>query len=379
LEKKYESEIDKALVSAQAFADISYDKVNIGTDSSITISDVRISPKGYNDTISLGSVFVKSSDVLMPIKGANTFKGGKFPDSLEVKLTHLAFDTRAFDQLNTESECRSLLGTLKYSNAGFSRMDADLRINVDLSNPSSSKIYIDMFDQASTTTIEAGLDVNSLGSTIALDEPFPLGDLQFTSELNEEAANSFTNYCSGLFKVSQETYIDKIVSSTKYSENTFGADLGRGIRNALAQYLRGGSRLVVQIRPEEDLTNPSQAASMKFNEIMQAMNLVVSLDGQKVQLEIPELTVAEEEAIAIAEQESAAAIPEKEFVVVPAARAREYIGSKIKIKRKGGKPSIKGRMTGFEKNRIAVEVYRHAGEMTLNVAVSDISKFEVFK
>jgi len=377
LEKKYERELDKAIAFAGAFANIRYEKIEIGFDSSIAIKDLRVTPAGYDDTITMESIMFKSSDPMMPVKGGDIFKDGDFPEAFEVKVKRLGLDARSLDALNKEPECRSLSGTMKYSNAGYDRLDADMRFKMDFTNVYDSKVFIDMFDQASTTTVELTLDASQVANVVTGNEPVPITEVIFATELNEGAAQNFTDYCASLFKVSADTYLDKVVNSTKFSENSFGVDLGPDLRKALTKYMRGGSRFVVESRPSEQLKNIAQAQFFKANDVLGWLNMTVSLDGVKIPVEIPELTAQEQAELDA--KDSAPVVKKREYVAVPAVRARGYVGRKVRIKRKGDKPTIKGRMSGFEKNRIAVDVYRHAGEMTLNVPVTDVAKFEVLE
>lgn len=377
LEKKYESELDKAIAFTGAFANIGYEKVEIGFDSSIAVTGIRITPAQYDDTITIDSLIFSSSDPMMPIKGGDIFKDGEFPESFEVKLKRLAFDARSFDKLNKEPECRSATGALKYSNAGYERYDGDMRFKMDFSNVYASKIIIDAFDQAATTEIEITMDASEVVNSVTLNEPLPITDILVATELNQNAASSFADYCAGLFKVSADSYLDKVVGSKKFSENTLGVDLGPDFRKAMSKYMRGGSRFVLQATPSDSLKDISKARFFKPNDVINLLNATLSLDGVKVPMKVPELTAAEQKAVD--EKDKAKGPKKKIYVSVPAVRAREYIGNRVRIKRKGDKPSIKGRMSGFEKNRIAVDVYRHAGEMTLNVPVNDVSKFEVLQ
>ena len=154
-------------------------------------------------------------------------------------------------------------------------------------------------------------------------------------------------------------------------------DLGPDFRQAMAKYMRGGARFVVESKPSEQLKNLSRAQFFKPNDVLGWLNMTVSLEGVEIPVEIPEISAAEQAAID--EKKRAPAVKKKEYYAVSAVRARDYIGRKVRIKRKGDKPTIKGRMSGFEDNRIAVDVYRHAGEMTLNVPITDVAKFEVLQ
>lgn len=377
LEKRYEDQLDNAIAYAGSFARVRYENINIGFDGSIEIRDLRITPAQYDDTITVDSIVVNSSDPMMPIRGADIFKDGEFPDMFEVKVKRLALDARRLDKLNQYPECRSLFGAIKYSNAGYDRYDGDLRFKMDFSNVYESKVYVDAFDQASTTTIEISMDASQVVDVFTQNEPVPVTEIIYAAELNEDAAQGFTDYCANLFKVSTETYLNKVVASSKFSENSFGVDLGPDLRQALAKFMRGGSRFEIESRPSEQLKNLSQAEFFKPNDVLGWMNMTVLLDGETIPVKIPELTAAEQDALD--KKNSPPVVKKKEYVAVPAIRSADFIGRKVRIKRTGDKAMIKGRMSGFNDNRIAVDVYRHAGEMTLNVPLSDVAKFEVLE
>ena len=380
LEHKYESELDKAISFATysgAISNIRYDKVEIGFDSSISVKGLRVTPAGYDDTITIDTLTFSSSDPMMPLKGGDIFKNGEFPEEFETKIKRINFDLRSFDKLNKTPECRSLTGAMKYSNAGYDRYDGDMRFKMDFRDVYNSKVYVDIFDQVSTTEIELTMDASKVARAVTRQDSLPINELLLATELNQDAAANIVDYCAGSFEVTSDAYIDKVVSSKKFTENTFGVDLGPDFRQALAKYMRGGSRIVVDSKPSDKLKNLSQAKFFKPNDVLGWLNMTVSLEGEEIPVEIPEITAAEQAVID--EKKKGPVVKKREYVAVSAARARDYVGRKVRIKRKGDKPTVKGRMSGFQNNRIAVEIYRHAGEMTLNIKLSDVSTLEVLQ
>lgn len=379
IENQYETELNNAIAMAGAFADIRYEKVEIGFDSSITIKDIKITPTDFGDTVAIRSIRFNSSDPLFPIKGSKVFEQGKFPAQFSVDVKGFDVDAALIDKANEGKECRSMQSAVRYTAAGLDRINSDMRFEMDFRDPSSSGGSIRILDQLSTSTIELDMDATQL-TGIALGGDIPITKIELTTELDADLAKELTAYCAEVYKVTPETYLNKVVASAKFSQNTFGADLGPDMNKSVVNFMQGGKRFSFRARPTEKFGGIQSIANLRPDQILSRLNLSVSLDGLRVPLTIARETVEEKQERADEEND---VIKEKNrqrrYVKVNLGTASQYVGQRIRISRKGDKKRIKGRMSGFNDNRVAVEVYRHGGEMTLNVSVDEIRKFEVYR
>lgn len=379
LESQYESELNKAIVMAGAFANIRYEKVEVGFDGSITVKDIQITPVNLDDTVGIRSIRFNSSDPLFPIKGSKVFEEGKFPEQFSVDIRGFDVDASLIDKANEGKECRSIQSAVRYTAAGLDRINSDMRFEMDFRDPTVSGGSIRILDQISTSTIELEMDATQM-SGVALGGDVPITKIELTTELDTDLAKELISYCAEVYKITPETYLKKVVASAKFAQNTFGADLGPDMNKAVVSYMQGGKRFSFRARPTEKIGSMKYIANLRPNQILSRLNLSVSLDGLRVPLIIARETVEEkqervdEENGVIKERNR-----QRSYVEVDLGTAKQYVGHRIRISRKGDKKRIKGRMSGFQDNRVAIEVYRHGGEMTLNVSVDDIRKFEVYR
>lgn len=379
LENKYSSELDKAINMARPFVDIRYEKVEIGFDSSISIKNLKITAPDFDDTVGVRLIRLNSSDSLFPFKGLDIFKDNSFPEQFSIDINGIDIDAELIDKANEGKECRSVQSVMRYTAAGLDRINSNMRFELNFRDPSSSSGNIRILDQLSTTTIELEMDATQVAS-VALGGDFPIKRIELTTELDPDLAKELNDYCAEVFKVPTETFLSKVVGSEKFSQNSFGADLGTDMHKAVIEYIQGGKRFSFRARPSETLGNISSIADLRPNQILNRLNLSVSLDGLRVPLVIARETV-EEKQERVDERENLAEQRNKRrsYVGVDLGTAKEYIGKRIRLVRKGDKSSIKGRMTGFQDDRVSLEVYRHGGEMTLNIITSDIEAFEVYR
>lgn len=379
LESKYESELNKAIAMAGAFADISYDDVKIGWDSSISVNGLRITPRELGDTIDIRTVKFNSSDPFMPIKGHKTFEKGEFPEQLSVDVKGLNVDASLVNFAEDKEECRSLQSTISYTAVGLDRINADFKYELDFRDPANSTANIRMLDQLTTSTIDVDMNANQLAG-VAVSGDLPFTKFELTTELDEELAKELVAYCAEVFKVPPETYLSKVVASPKFAQNTFGADLGSDVNKALVSFLQGGKRLSFRLRPSSNVTNMKSLANLRPNQVLDRLNVSIALDGLRVPVLVA-LETVEEKQERIDEENGVTkdSVKQRQYVKVNLSNAKQYIGQRIRIKRKGDKKPIKGRMSGFKDDRVAIEVYRHGGEMTLNVGVKEISQFEIYR
>lgn len=379
LENKYESKLDDAIAMARPFVDIRYEKVEIGFDSSISIKNIKITAPDFDDTVAIRLIRVNSSDALFPLKGDEIFKNNNFPEKFSVDINGIDVDAELIDKANEGKECRSVQSVMRYTAAGLDRVNSSMRFELNFRDPTSSGGNIRILDQLSTTTIELEMDATQIASA-AFGGDIPIKKIELTTELDPDLAKELNEYCAKVFKVPMETFLTKVVGSEKFSQNTFGADLGSDMNKAVIEYIKGGKRFSFRARPSATMGNINSIFNLRPDQILSRLNLSVSLDGLRVPLLIARETV-EEKQERVDEKKNLAEERNKRrsYVKVDLATANQYIGQRIRLVRKGEKSSIKGRMSGFKDNRVALEVYRHGGEMTLNVAVSDIKAFEVYR
>lgn len=382
LEHKYESEINERLVSLNASGMAKYKNVEIGFDGSITINDIEIRPPNFDDAVGFRSIQFRSSDPLFPFKGPKIFENGKFPEQFSVAIRGIDVDAEFADKSNEDAsgeKCRNAYTVIRHTSAGLDRVNADTFFEMDFRDPSSSGVSMKILDQLSSSTIELEMDVTQFAG-VALGGDVPIAKIEITTELDADLAKELIAYCAEEFKVTPEIFLSKVVGSPKFAQNTFGADLGPDMHKALIEFMKGGKRFSFRARPTEKLGSYQNMVNLRPDQILSRLNLSISLDGLRVPTLIARETVEEKQERVVQEKGLIAEKnKQRKYVKVQVSSASQFVGQRIQIKRKGDKKRIRGRMSGFSDNRIAIEVYRHGGQMTLNVPIADIRNFEVLR
>lgn len=387
IEKRYESKLDDALVFTRGFVDIRYDDIKIGFDGSIAINGLSVTPNGRDESVSVASITAKSSDRMFPIKGVEIFENGNFPETFEVDVRQFSApieifesdgsDGNYFDFLPKGEECRSFASSFNYAKAGYSRIDADIRVAFDFSDVYNSMVRLEQFDQTASTTIEWIFNASEVERVFTRQsDQLPIDDINVTYELESDAAEQFVAQCAKVFKVTPEVYLEKVVGSAKYSQNSFGADLGPEMRSALVKFMQGGSQFSLTSKPGPQLKKFEQLQFYKAKDILRWMNLTVYLDDEKIPLTA---SVLADEGDSENGANSNVATPSKpKYFSVKASQAKSYLGRWVRIKRSDDRKSLEGELRGIDKdNRLMVEMYRHGGLMTLTVGVDEIELLQV--
>jgi hypothetical protein len=385
IEKRYESKLDDAIAFTRGFVDIRYDDIKIGFDGSIAINGLSVTPSGRDESVSVASITATSSDRMFPVRGIGVFDNGNFPETFEVDIRQFSApieilesdgsDGTYFDFLPKTEECRSFASSFNYAKAGYSRFDADMRVAFDFSDIYNSVVRLEQFDQTASMTVEWIFNASQVERVfMRQSDQLPVDDIRVTYELEPDAAERFVAQCANVFSITPEVYLEKVVGSAKYSQNSFGADLGPEMRAALAKFMQGGSQFSLTSKPGPQLKKFEQLQFYKAKDILRWMNLTVSLDDEKIPLTA---SVLADESDSEAD-DSAAQKSKPKYFSAPAAEAKNYIGRWVRIKRSDERKPLEGDLTGIDKNnRLMVEMYRHGGLMTLTVGIEEIERFQV--
>ena len=386
IENRYESKLDEAISITRAFVDIDYDGIKIDFDGSISINNLSITPRDSDESVRVAQIRAISSDRMMPIKGLSIFENGKFPETFELDFKQLSAPTEVsggwqkayLGDWSTKEECRSLDRSFNYSSAGYSRYDGDMRIAFDFSDLYNAVVNIESFDQVGAMTFEWVFDANNIESVVRRQTSnLPVNEVSATFELEPDAAQRFVGHCANVFKVTPDVFLEKVVGSAKYSQNSFGADLGPDMRQALVKFLKGGSRFNVYSKPSSQLKKMEQLQFYKAKDVLRWLNMTLSIDGEQLPLDAAVLA-AEESVLQSSEETSEAAQQPVTWLSRSADSAEEYIGRIVRVKRTNQRNELRGRLTGIDQDdRLKVEIGRHGGVMTLTVGIDEIAEFEV--
>lgn len=387
IEKRYESKLDEAIGFARGFVDIRYKDIKIGFDGSIAINGLSITPPGLEESIDVVSIKAISSDRMFPVKGLDVFENGKFPETFELSFQRLSAPVELYEKSQNGyfekpvkgQECRSLATSFNYADAGYSRIDGDIRMAFDFSDVYNAVVNIEVFEQASSLTLEWIFDANKVqGVFNQQTDQLPISEINVSYQIEPVAAERFVNQCAKVFSITPEVYLQKVVGSAKYSQNSFGADLGPEMRAALVKLMKGGSLLSVSSKPSIQLTKFEQLQFYKAKDILRWMNLSVYLDGEKLPLTASVLAADSESDNLQESQDEAKQKARAKYFSASASSANSYLGRWVRIERSDQRKTLEGKLTGIDDDdRLLVEIRRYGGLMTLTVGTEEIELFQV--
>ena len=383
-ESRYESKLDDLIAGVRFFADISYDNVEVGFDGSISLNGLSIKATQIDESLNVEKIRAISSDKLMAFNGFSAFKDGKFPETFDFSITQMdipiaeieRFGKKTFSSSSAKSQCRNFSTSFNYTGAGYKRLVSDMRVAVDFSDIYNAVINLDGFDDTGTFELEWVFDASEVEAiAYGSSKQLPISEINVDYELAPDAAERFIKHCADEFKVTPEVYLQKVVGSSKYSENSFGSDFGPQVREALVKFMQGGSRLSLTSKPSSQLKKIEQLKFYKPQDILRWLNLTATIDGET--LDVRESVLAAEEAAKAKSKEEKTSV-ESKYKVISIGSAKSYIGRRARISRTQDRKTIKGIISGIsDEDRLMVDVYKHGGLMTLTVGEEEIERIEV--
>jgi len=359
IEKRYESKLDDVISTVGFFANISYDSVKVDFDGSISLNGLKVSSPQLEGSLAIQKIRAISSDPLMAFNGFSTFKDGKFPETFDLSITQMDLPIAGIERLSKtllpsnsgSSECRDFATTFNYTGAGYSTLLTDLRVALDFSDVYNTVVNFDGFDETSSFELEWVLDASQVESVVyGGSKELPVSEINVDYKLEPDAAKRFVKYCADEFKVTPDVFLEKVIGSAKYSENSFGHDFGPQVE---------------------------QLKFYKPKDILRWLNLTASLDGE--QLPLRESVLAAEEQ-AKADDDETKVVEQAKYAFINADDAESYVGRWVRIYRTLGRKKLQGKLSGVtEEERLMVDMYQHGGLMTLTVGIDEIETIEVLK
>lgn len=394
LERQYEKELDKFLRLGSGTVFMQYADVEIGLNG-ISVRDFSITPAGTNEPVLIENIRFTASDPLFPLKGPKVFAKGKFPAKFGVKADNIGVSASLIETIPSDQHCKSVQALILYSEIGIDRVTGDLNVRFDFSDPQQSAMSIAGYDQALFTELELSFDASAVNSSSFANSPLPLTDLRLVTEMEKSYADPLVEYCAGKFNVSKDDFLNRIVASKKFAQNSFGTDLGAEFGQAFAGYVAGNSRLTIQSKPSDQLKRISDLGQYDPAYIARLLNLSASFNGDDVAIELAKPAADSETEIASeaakqftallegkpfdADAEAESVVVKKTYQQAPVIRAQDYLDRPIRIVRTGLKSAMKGRLIAVNNGALEVLIFRHSGEIVYKVPFSEVSKFEVLR
>ena len=267
VEYSYEKALDDGISMISSYADVQYDRVELGFDGSLSLHKLDVKVRTSGDSVTVSEIKMESSDRFLALKGESAFEGGKFPDSFSLSIDRLEMDSDLVEFAPDKDQCRNFNSSFVYSELGLERIRADGRFSFDFRDPYNATVGLYYNDDISTTDFQWLINGAEIAS-VAMTGEMPIREMSVSMELSADVANAVAEFCAAKFKITPEEFLVKVVGSSKYSINSFGADLGPDFRAALIKFMRGGSQIELQSTPSKQLLEMGNAQFFKAKDVV---------------------------------------------------------------------------------------------------------------
>ena len=413
---QFKTNIDNTLSSLQIFAQVKYSELNTSiTSGEVELRNVRVSAQFLPEEINLGNLTLETPGFLYMLSGPENARKGNFPEHLGFKVDDFFLDMNGetADWLEKVVKrmqpiyagdrkiCggKSIFGPSDYKEMGYTRVMSNMRMAYDF-NKSKKTLTINVRgltrNMGSVSANDLISNINSMKSDTMAQGGMP----QLTSVEATYKDDTYTprivKYCSELDKTKKEEFIQaEIKQPDEYFYKLWGFAPGDGLREAYKDFLLKPD--VVTLNKE---FNPMMLAMMSSDEIMDALNIRLKING----LLVTDLSYkpapqefTEQFQAQIANSLDFNALLRGEPVKAPEpivkpkdikkkvaayykislAKAPQHISDFVRITTKTGNMR-KGQLIRMDKNNLYVQKKVQGGKFTMTVPRSKVKTIEAY-
>lgn len=417
---QFKTNIDNTLSAMQMFAQVKYSDLSTSIMSGeVELKNVRISAAFLPEQITLGNLTLETPGFLYMLNGPENMKKGKYPEHLGFKIDDFFLDMNGetadwLDKLVKRMQpiyssgrkiCggKSIFGPSDYKEMGYTRVMSNMRMAYDF-NKSNKTLNINVRGNTRNMgSMSADIlisNITSMNSANMAQGGIPqLTSIEATYK-DDTYTPRIVKYCSELDKTKKEEFIEaEIKQPDEYFYKLWGFSPGHGIRDAYKDFLLKPDLVTLNMNPGKDF-NPMMIAMMSSDEIMDALNIRLKINGLLVtdlsyKAPPPEFTENFERQLANSldfnallrgEPIKAPVVIEKPKVkvkapaayhVISVAKAPQYLDHFVRISTKSG-GMRKGQLMRIDKTNLYVQKKVSGGKFTMNVPRSKIKKIEAY-
>lgn len=417
---QFKTNIDNTLSSIQPFAQIKYSDLSTSIVSGkVELKNVRISGSFLPETLTLGNITLETPGFAYMLNGPDQVKNGEFPEHLGFAIDDFYLDLHGetaewLDRLVKRMQpvyaserklCagKSIFGPSDYKEMGYTRLLSNMRLAYDFNkNNKSLNIQItastrNMGEMKANINI---VNIDSMSSSGVMQAGMPqLANVEITYK-DQTYAPRIVKYCSALSNMKKEDFIDaEIKQSDEYFYMVWGFAPGHGLREAYKDFLLKPGLVTLTMAPGKEF-NPMMIATMSSDEIMDALNVHLKINGLPVEdlsfkIPPPEFTEKFERQLAttldfnslLRGEPIKAPAPVKETKVYKKAPAKyhkislsqipKHIGDFVIITTNNGNKR-QGRLIRIDKTNLYVEKKVSGGKFTMTVPRPKIKTVEAY-
>lgn len=296
---QFKTNIDNTLSSIQPFVQVKYSDLSTSLLSGeVKLDNVRVAGAFLPEELTLGKLTFETPGFAYMLSGPDSIKKGEFPEHLGFAIDDFYLDMHGeiaewLDRLVKRMQpvyaserklCggKSIFGPSDYKEMGYNRLLSNMRFAYDFNE---SKKTLDINLTARTRNmgnLTASININNLGgmsSEKAMQSGMPqLTNVEVTYK-DETYTPRIVKYCSELSNMKKEEYVDaEIKQSDKYFYMVWGFAPGHGLREAYKDFLLKSDTVTLTMAPGKEL-NPMTIATMSSEEIMEALNVNLKING----------------------------------------------------------------------------------------------------
>lgn len=417
---QFKTNIDNTLSSMQMFAQVKYSDLSTSiTSGKVELKNVRVSAQFLPEQITLGDITLETPGFLYMLSGPENFKKGEFPDHLGFAIDNFFLDMNGetadwLDKLVKRMQpvygsqrkiCggKTIFGPSDYKEMGYTRVMSNMRMAYDFSQ-SKKTLNIDIKGR---TRNMGNVSAHVLVSNISSMKSANMGQggmPQLTSVEVNYKDDTYTprivKYCSELDKTKKEEFIEaEIKQPDEYFYMLWGFAPGHGLREAYKDFLLKPDLVTLTMAPGKEF-NPMMVAMMSSDEIMDALNVRLKINGLLVtdlsyKAPPPEFiknfearlansldfnSLMRGEPIKAPEKVVAPKVEVKKvtgYHKISVAKAPQHISDFVRITTKTGNMR-KGQLLRIDKNNLYVQKKVSGGKFTMTVPRSKIKSIEAY-
>ncbi len=393
--------VDKQIIQAKPFAQISYKDIKLSFTGSATITDVKVFIPAMDENIVIKSVQFIAPDLLALLSLGSQLQKNELPESLRVIITGAELDLngnlmKIIDDPNAEPTQLEIFSTLAcgdihridskaLSGMGYDNITSDIMLSYQFDARHKTLQYIlknhirDMTHLNFAGKLHGITDLNSLANKTAQPNSITL------EILDDSYIERKNRFCANQGKRKVEEYVNEHTLQVEEHLLSYGVKPEEGLLNAYKTILETSGAIVLKADLSK-LTGTKEIMSFEPNDIIQFIHLQLFVNGERIN-EIS-IDIDKEKLIAAAtdseveletpdQARKKRAIIIKKYRPVSVANLKNFNGFRVKIRTHKGK-HFKGTLNTSNPKVYEVISRLRAGNISYHLPVGSIKKAEVF-
>lgn len=405
---KVTSQLDDAIATASAFAQISYEDVSSTLGGEVLVEGVKVKGYGTDLQVSIDEVGVKFPDLKTLLFIGEDLKKQRVPEQMGFKLNHLRMDLQDLKPYMTMVQSQpdqlmqqySLLGCTDLEQTdpisvlqqlGYSEVDGSITMGYRWDRSSKHLVFDTdaTWHEMSTSSVSIQLDsIAALTAAAMVSAP----ELQSISvSVQDEGYNKrLIKHCAGSQNISEQDFVNIHMATLKSALAEQGIRLGENLFDVYRYYLNVEGPLTFKMYPGSmqqlaslQMYKPADIPALLGLEIHKGDEVI-----RDIQFEWDERKFKEAVAAIVEEPKKVEVKPQPQpmqqeasgpqYVDVNPAAIDQQMHKLVKITT-ADQRQLEGVLVKTGQDRIFIDVPMGGGAATLPISRSDITQVKVLK